>query len=176
MAKRGGGGGGGGSRRRRKGPPGSGGAPGGGFGGKPGGPRRKGKRPGGPPGSKGGGGGKRGKFRVARKADYYTQPGRGGVFMVLHRPVGNRIVPKICGVMPSPVHAKMLIESLEKAEGAVKDLFLEATDDGIEALETILAACVAEVLAKGPKFEPMAADAQTAFEPLDPPPPPGSAE
>jgi hypothetical protein len=174
MAKRGGGG--GGSRRRRKGPPGSGGAPGGGFGAKPGGPRRKGKRPGGPPGSKGGGG-KRGKFRVARKADYYTQPGRGGVFMVLHRPVGNRIVPKVCGVMPSPVHAKMLIESLEKAEGAVKDLFLEATDDGIEALETILAACVAEVLAKGPKFEPMRADAQTAFEPLEPAePPPPSAE
>jgi hypothetical protein len=172
MAKRGGGG--GGSRRRRKGPPGGGGAPGGGLGGKPGGARRKGKRPGGPPGSKGGG--KRGKFRVARKADYYTQPGRGGVFMVLHRPVGNRIVPKVCGVMPSPVHAKMLIESLEKAESAVKDLVLEATDDGIEALETILAACVAEVLATGPKFEPMRADAQTAFEPLDPaesrPPPP----
>jgi hypothetical protein len=94
--------------------------------------------------------------------------------MVLHRPVGNRIVPKICGVMPSPIHAKMLIESLEKAEGAVKDLFLEATDDGIEALETILAACAAEVLAKGPKFEPMRADAQTAFEPLEPAEPPSA--
>jgi hypothetical protein len=34
----------------------------------------------------------------------------------------------------------------------VKDLFLEATDDGIEALEAVLAACCREVLEKGPKI------------------------
>jgi hypothetical protein len=33
----------------------------------------------------------------------------------------------------------------------VKDLFMEATDDGIEALEAVLAACCKEVLEKGPK-------------------------
>jgi hypothetical protein len=53
--------------------------------------------------------------------------------------------------MPTRVHAKMLINQLERAESVVKDLFLEATDDGIEALEAVLAACCKEVLEKGPK-------------------------
>ena len=46
----------------------------------------------------------------------------------------------------------MLIDQLEKAESVVKDLFLEATDDGIEALEAVLAACCKEVMEKGPKL------------------------
>lgn len=71
--------------------------------------------------------------------------------VVLHRACGNRVVPKVCGTMPSRTHAKMLISQLEKAESAVKDLFLEATDDGIEALEAVLAACCEEVLRKGPR-------------------------
>ena len=53
--------------------------------------------------------------------------------------------------MPSRVHAKMLINALERAESVVKDLFMEATDDGIEALEAVLAACCREVMEKGPK-------------------------
>ena len=85
------------------------------------------------------------------KADYFTQPGKRGTVIVLRKPIGNRAAPKVCGVMPSRVHAKMLINQLERAESAVKDLFLEATDDGIEALEAVLAACCTEVLAKGPK-------------------------
>jgi len=48
----------------------------------------------------------------------------------------------------------MLINQLERAESVVKDLFMEATDDGIEALEAVLAACCKEVLAKGPKVRP----------------------
>ena len=46
----------------------------------------------------------------------------------------------------------MLVNQLERAESVVKDLFLEATDDGIEALEAVLAACCKEVLEKGPKL------------------------
>jgi len=53
--------------------------------------------------------------------------------------------------MPTRVHAKMLIGQLERAESVVKDLFMEATDDGIEALEAVLAACCKETLEKGPK-------------------------
>ena len=85
------------------------------------------------------------------KSPYFMQPGKRGMVVVLHRACGNRVVPKVCGVMPSRAHAKMLIAQLEKAESAVKDLFLEATDDGIEALEAVLAACCEEVLRKGPR-------------------------
>jgi hypothetical protein len=56
--------------------------------------------------------------------------------------------------MPSRVHAKMLNNALERAESVVKDLFMEATDDGIEALEAVLAACCREVMEKGPKIPP----------------------
>ena len=89
--------------------------------------------------------------RQFSKSPYFMQPGKRGMVVVLHRACGNRVVPKVCGVMPSRAHAKMLIGQLEKAESAVKDLFLEATDDGIEALEAVLAACCEEVLRKGPK-------------------------
>jgi hypothetical protein len=85
------------------------------------------------------------------------QPGKGGVFVVLRRPIGNRIHAKVCGTMPSRVHAKMLMDSLHRAESVVKDLFMEATDDGIEALEAILAATCEDVLRKGPKVEPRTA-------------------
>ena len=86
------------------------------------------------------------------------QPGRRGVFIVLRRPIGNRINAKECGTMPSRIHAKMLIDSLERAESVVKDLFMEATDDGIEALEAILAATCEDVLRRGPKVEPRSED------------------
>ena len=82
------------------------------------------------------------------------QPGRRGIVIVLRRPIGNRADAKICGTMPSRIHAKMLIQQLERAESVVKDLFMEATDDGIEALEAVLAACCKEVLEKGPKVRP----------------------
>jgi hypothetical protein len=81
------------------------------------------------------------------------QPGKRGVFVVLRRPIGNRIDAKICGTMPSRVHAKMLIDSLERAESVVKDLFMEATDDGIEALEAVLVATCEDVMKRGPKVE-----------------------
>ena len=79
------------------------------------------------------------------------QPGKRGSVIVLRKPIGNRITAKVCGVMPSRVHAKMLMMQLERAESVVKDLFMEATDDGIEALEAILTACCEEVMKKGPK-------------------------
>lgn len=92
------------------------------------------------------------KQRSAPKSDYFTQPGKRGAVVVLRKPIGNRATAKVCGIMPSRVHAKMLVNQLERAESVVKDLFLEATDDGIEALEAVLAACRAEVLEKGPKI------------------------
>ena len=91
------------------------------------------------------------KTRKVKTSDYFTQPGKRGAVVVLRKPIGNRATAKICGIMPSRVHAKMLINQLERAESVVKDLFMEATDDGIEALEAILAACCREVLEKGPK-------------------------
>jgi hypothetical protein len=98
------------------------------------------------------------KQRVAKKrivkSDYFMQPGKRGAVIVLRKPIGNRATAKVCGIMPTRVHAKMLIKQLEKAESVVKDLFLEATDDGIEALEAVLAACCKEVMAKGPKVRP----------------------
>lgn len=69
--------------------------------------------------------------------------------------------------MPTRVHAKMLIDQLEKAESVVKDLFLEATDDGIEALEAVLAACCKEVMEKGPKLR-VDQSAETDEEPDEP--------
>src|SRR5690349_10565668 len=88
------------------------------------------------------------------KSDYFTQPGKRGAVIVLRKPIGNRATAKVCGVMPTRVHAKMLMSQLERAESVVKDLFLEATDDGIEALEAVLMACCKEVLEKGPKVRP----------------------
>ncbi len=100
------------------------------------------------------------KRTTESKSDYFTQPGKRGAVVVLRKPIGNRATAKICGVMPSRVHAKMLMNQLERAESVVKDLFLEATDDGIEALEAVLAACCKEVMEKGPKVRPEARDAE----------------
>jgi hypothetical protein len=105
------------------------------------------------------------KKRAPSKSDYFTQPGKRGAVIVLRKPIGNRATAKVCGVMPSRVHAKMLITQLERAESVVKDLFMEATDDGIEALEAILAACYKEVTEKGPKIrEPRTDESAVARE------------
>ena len=98
------------------------------------------------------------KKRTPKTSDYFTQPGKRGAVIVLRKPIGNRATPKICGIMPTKVHARMLVNQLERAESVVKDLFLEATDDGIEALEAVLAACCKEVMEKGPKLREAPAD------------------
>src|SRR5438132_3499423 len=107
------------------------------------------------------------KQRAAAKSDYFTQPGKRGAVVVLRKPLGNRATAKVCGVMPTRVHAKMLVNQLERAESVVKDLFLEATDDGIEALEAVLAACCKEVMEKGPKLR-VDQSAETDQEPDEP--------
>ena len=81
------------------------------------------------------------KKRPASKSPYFLQPGKQGAVTVLRRPAGNRIDAKLCGTMPSRALALALVKQLEKAESVVHDLFLEATDDGIEALEAVLEAC-----------------------------------
>jgi hypothetical protein len=68
---------------------------------------------------------------------------------VYRRPAGNRIDPKLCGTMPSRAMAAALVGQLMRAESVVKDLFLEATDDGIEALEAVLLACRTSVMERG---------------------------
>jgi hypothetical protein len=88
--------------------------------------------------------------RGGSRSEYFIQPAKQGQFMVLRKPCGNRVTPKLCGTMPSRGHAQALINQLEKAESAVDDLFLEATDDGIEALEAVLTACCESVLQRGP--------------------------
>src|ERR671914_969310 len=88
--------------------------------------------------------------RGGRGSEYFIQPAKQGQFMVLRKPCGNRVTPKLCGTMPSRGHAQALIRQLEKAESAVDDLFLEATDDGIEALEAVLSACCESVLQRAP--------------------------
>src|SRR5918999_524041 len=88
--------------------------------------------------------------RGGNRSEYFIQPAKQGQFLVLRRPCGNRVTPKLCGTMPSRGHAQALIRQLEKAESAVDDLFLEATDDGIEALEAVLSACCESVLQRGP--------------------------
>jgi hypothetical protein len=101
------------------------------------------------------------------------QPGKRGTVVILHRPVGNRLSPKVCGVMPSNNHAKSLVEQLRRAESALHDLFYEATDDGIEALEAVLAACRDAVLTRFPpdanamNLEEMAAERHRIQAELD---------
>lgn len=73
--------------------------------------------------------------------------------VVLHRAVGNRATPKVCGVMPSKEHAESLMNQLLRAEGALMDLFYEATDDGIEALEAVLFATWTSVMDRAPAAE-----------------------
>ena len=105
---------------------------------KPSSSRKRGSRRGRPQGKK------------AAATAYYMQPGKRGAVVVLHRAVGNRASPKVCGVMPSRNHAKALVDQLQRAESALHDLFYEATDDGIEALEAVLAACREAVLTRMP--------------------------
>jgi hypothetical protein len=116
--------------------------------GKPGGAKKRGS--GG--GSRRGGGGRGGRKAPAKRAapPLYVQPGKRGTVVVLHRPVGNRATPKVCGVMPSKEHADTLMNHLLRAEGALMDLFYEATDDGIEALEAVLAATWTSVMDRAP--------------------------
>ena len=107
---------------------------------------------------------KRGRTQKASSSAYYVQPGKRGAVIVLRKPCGNRVTPKVCGVMPSRGHAKALVEQLERAETAVNDLFYEATDDGIEALEAVLAACREAVLAKLPVSAARAQEMRDANE------------
>jgi hypothetical protein len=93
------------------------------------------------------------KKRPAIKSPYFLQPGKQGAVTVLRRPAGNRIDAKLCGTMPSRAMALALVKQLEKAESVVHDLFLEATDDGIEALEAVLEACRQSVVRRGPSIE-----------------------
>lgn len=88
--------------------------------------------------------------RRGSKGPYFLRPEREGAVSVYRRPAGNRIDPKLCGTMPSRAMAAALVSQLMRAESVVKDLFLEATDDGIEALEAILLACRTSVLERGP--------------------------
>jgi len=90
------------------------------------------------------------------------QPGKRGTVVVLHRPVGNRASPKVCGVMPGRNHAKALVDQLKRAESAVQDLFYEATDDGIEALEAVLVATRNAVLVRMPSDAALDADEMAA--------------
>src|SRR3954469_23111538 len=87
------------------------------------------------------------------KSPYFLQPGKQGAVTVLRRPAGNRIDAKLCGTMASRGMALALVKQLEKAESVVKDLFLEATDDGIEALEAVLEACRQSVIRRGEVVE-----------------------
>ncbi|HYD53458.1 MAG TPA: hypothetical protein VEA99_12555 [Gemmatimonadaceae bacterium] len=88
------------------------------------------------------------KSRGGSKSPYFLQPAKSGQVAVLRRPCGNRAAPKVCGVMNTRAQALALVKQLTRAETAVDDLFLEATDDGIEALEAVLEACRASVLAR----------------------------
>lgn len=45
--------------------------------------------------------------------------------------------------------AQALVAQLSRAESVADDLFYEATDDGIEALEAVLEACRQAVIARG---------------------------
>lgn len=87
--------------------------------------------------------------RGGGKAPYFLKPEREGAVSVYRRPAGNRIDPKLCGTMPNRAMAAALVGQLMRAETVVKDLFLEATDDGIEALEAVLLACRNSVLERG---------------------------
>ncbi|HEX7977218.1 MAG TPA: hypothetical protein VF461_01345 [Gemmatimonadaceae bacterium] len=93
------------------------------------------------------------KRTAASKSPYFLQPGKQGAVTVYRRPAGNRIDAKLCGTMPSRAMALALVKQLERAESVVHDLFLEATDDGIEALEAVLEACRQSVERRAPAIE-----------------------
>ena len=80
-----------------------------------------------------------------KELPYFLGPVQGGTG-VFRRPVGNRAEPTNCGIMPNRKLADALVAQLKRAESVVSDLFLEATEDGIEALEAVLAACREAVL------------------------------
>src|SRR5215212_11323353 len=84
--------------------------------------------------------------RSKGKPPYFLQPAKGGGITVFRRACGNRAIPKECGTMPSKPLAINLVRQLQRAESVLNDLFLEATDDGIEALEAVLEACRTAVL------------------------------
>ena len=85
---------------------------------------------------------------IPNKSPYFLQPAKQGAVTVFRRPAGNRIDPTLCGTMASRAMALALVKQLEKAESVVRDLFLEATDDGIEALEAVLDACRQSVVGR----------------------------
>ena len=95
---------------------------------------------------------------VVNKSPYFLQPAKQGAVTVLRRPAGNRIDAKLCGTMESRALALALVKQLEKAESVVKDLFLEATDDGIEALEAVLEACRQSVIQRSAQIQESAAN------------------
>ena len=97
------------------------------------------------------------------KSPYFLQPGKQGAVTVLRRPAGNRIDAKLCGTMASRSMALALVKQLEKAESVVKDLFLEATDDGIEALEAVLEACRQSVIQRTEQIHDPARPARPGF-------------
>jgi len=92
--------------------------------------------------------------------------------------------------------ALALVKQLEKAESVVRDLFLEATDDGIEALEAVLEACRQSVIRRGEASGPAGSNGaaqggarrrgrgrrragarpSNGQQPSDPPPPSGAGE
>ncbi|MDQ6831216.1 MAG: hypothetical protein M3081_20320, partial [Gemmatimonadota bacterium] len=76
-----------------------------------------------------------------KKSPYFVQPAKGGGVTVYRRPIGNRSAPTDCGNVPTQALAAALIRQLQRAESVLSDLFLEATDDGIEALNAVLTAC-----------------------------------
>ena len=88
-----------------------------------------------------------------KEMPYFLGPVQGGMG-VFRRPVGNRAEPTNCGVMPNRKLADALVAQLRRAESVVSDLFLEATEDGIEALEAVLAACRDAVLKQGDARQP----------------------
>lgn len=90
--------------------------------------------------------GRRSRRVKKEKSAYFLRPVADGQVAVFRRPAGNRIEPKECGVMPSRAAAAALVQQLQQAESVVYDLFLEATDDGIEALEAVLFTCRRAVL------------------------------
>ena len=93
------------------------------------------------------------KRSTVSKSPYFLQPGKQGAVTVYRRPAGNRIDAKLCGTMPSRAMALALVKQLERAESVVHDLFLEATDDGIEALEAVLEARRQSVTRRAPAIE-----------------------
>jgi hypothetical protein len=144
------------------------------------GPRGAKGRPGATKGTKGGKGargaganGARGDRRE-KKSEYFLKPAKQGAVSVFRRPRGNRIEPKLCGTMSTRAAAIALVRQLERAESVVNDLFLEATDDGIEALEEILRISRESVERRAARHQPRHSGQMRAVV-ADAPPAPASA-